>query len=151
MIEKSSHDFRNAIETFLHAHKALSGQSDTLLLKQGLGRVHHRILFCIASRPGLSIKDLLATLSVTKQSINTPLKQLLAMELIAVQPDTVDKRIRRLTLTDRGQGIEEDLHHQHVSCIKRAFDRSSLEAAEGWLQVNLMIKGNYSASHTIEG
>ena len=46
-----------------------------------LARVHHRILFFVALHPGLSVKDLLACLGVTKQAINIPLRQLMEMDL----------------------------------------------------------------------
>ncbi|MDT1028438.1 helix-turn-helix domain-containing protein, partial [Pseudomonas paraeruginosa] len=65
------------------AHPACTAPPAETPARRGLGRVHPRILFCSARHPGLSVKELLARLGVTKQALNIPLRQLLEMDLIS--------------------------------------------------------------------
>jgi len=52
-------------------------EPDRLLARRGFGRVHHRVLFFVARRPGLSVGELLAILDVSKQSLHRPMQDLL--------------------------------------------------------------------------
>ncbi|MCO2652670.1 MarR family transcriptional regulator [Pseudomonas aeruginosa] len=73
------------MEAFFFAYQAFTTKPDEMLARRGLGRVHHRVLFFIARYPGLSVKELLALLGVTKQALNIPLRQLLEMNLICFE------------------------------------------------------------------
>uniref|UniRef100_UPI001F55C3F4 MarR family winged helix-turn-helix transcriptional regulator n=1 Tax=Pseudomonas aeruginosa TaxID=287 RepID=UPI001F55C3F4 len=57
------------MEAFFFAYQAFTTKPDEMLARRGLGRVHHRVLFFIARYPGLSVKELLALLGVTKQAL----------------------------------------------------------------------------------
>lgn len=89
------------MEAFFFAYQAFTTKPDEMLARRGLGRVHHRVLFFIARYPGLSVKELLALLGVTKQALNIPLRQLLEMNLIGSATADDDKR-KRLGLTAEG-------------------------------------------------
>lgn len=136
MTNETRTDLRPAMEAFFHAYMAFTCKPDEILARRGLARVHHRILFFVARRPAMSIKELLASLGVTKQAINIPLRQLIEMGLIATRPDEQDKRIKRLTLTDEGTRLETDLHRQQVRLLERAFAATGPAAVEGWMKVN---------------
>ena len=129
-------DFRPAMESFFHAYMAFTAKPDEILAKRGLARVHHRILFFIARRPGLSVKELLASLGVTKQAINMPLRQLIEMDLVATCADHQDKRIKRLKLSLEGQHLESSLHKEQVRLLERAIAATGKEAVNGWLKMN---------------
>lgn len=129
-------DLRLAMEDFFHAYMAFTVKPDEILAKRGLARVHHRILFFVAHRPLLSVKDLLAALGVSKQAINIPLRQLIEMNLIQTNADSLDKRIKRLSLTMEGQRLEESLHKEQVRLLERAFSTTGAQAVYGWLSVN---------------
>lgn len=133
--ERSS-DLRPAMEAFFHAYMAFTAKPDEILAKRGLARVHHRIMFFVARRPCLSVKELLASLGVSKQAINIPLRQLIEMNLIQTSGDHQDRRIKRLQLTEEGHRLEQDLHRQQVRLLERAFARTGQQAVEGWLSVN---------------
>ncbi|HFH4259205.1 TPA: MarR family winged helix-turn-helix transcriptional regulator, partial [Pseudomonas aeruginosa] len=90
------------MEAFFFAYQAFTTKPDEMLARRGLGRVHHRVLFFIARYPGLSVKELLALLGVTKQALNIPLRQLLEMNLIGSATADDDKRKRLLGLTAEG-------------------------------------------------
>ncbi|OWY38814.1 MarR family transcriptional regulator [Xenophilus sp. AP218F] len=124
------------MEAFFHAYKAFTAKPDEMLAKRGLARVHHRILFFVARYPGLSVKDLLASLGVTKQAINMPLRQLMEMGLVASQAAAHDKRVKQLTLSEEGLRLEEALHSEQLKLLQHAFIQAGESATEGWLRVN---------------
>jgi DNA-binding MarR family transcriptional regulator len=115
----SSIDLRAAMEVFFHAYKAFTAKPDEILARRGLARVHHRILFFVARYPGLSVKDLLGALDVTKQAINMPLRQLVEMGLIASVAASHDKRVKQLSLTSEGRKLEEPCTRNKPACSAR--------------------------------
>ena len=131
-----STDMRPAMEAFFHAYMAFNGKPDEILAEQGLARVHHRILFFIARHPCLSVKALLASLGVTKQAINIPLRQLIEKELVETRHDQQDKRIKRLTLTNKGTALELSLHNAQLRLLERVFGSLKPESITGWQEVN---------------
>lgn len=131
-----SDDMRAAMEAFFHAYKAFTDKPDEMLAKRGLARVHHRILFFVARYPGLSVKDLLSSLGVTKQAINMPLRQLLEMGLVQSVAALHDKRVKQLSLTAEGRKLEETLHREQLKLLQAAFELTGKPATTGWMAVN---------------
>lgn len=127
---------RDAMKAFFHAYLAFTDKPDEMLAKRGLARVHHRILFFVALHPGLSVKDLLGYLDVTKQAINIPLRQLMEMGLIAAGTAAHDKRVKELRLTEEGRKLEEALHREQAKLLMLAFAEAGEDATRGWLAVN---------------
>jgi DNA-binding MarR family transcriptional regulator len=103
--------------------------------------VHHRILFFIARYPGLSMKELLGYLGVSKQALNTPLRQLLEMGLVESLTAADDKRKRLLGLTREGSKLELALHREQAKLLQRAFGEVGEQAVQGWLRVNVALQG----------
>jgi len=98
-------------------------------------------VFFIARYPGLSVKELLNLLGVSKQALNTPLRQLMEMHLVdSVAPDS-DKRKRLLQLTADGTGFEQSLRREQVKLLQRAFSEAGESAVNGWLAVNQALAG----------
>lgn len=122
----------SAIELLHFAYRALIATPDRLLVRRGLGRLHHRVLYFIARTPGLSVNDLLRTLGVTKQALNAPLRELLAQELIGFDRDPVDRRVKRLVLTTAGRRLESTLSRVQRQQFARAFALSGPDAERGW-------------------
>src|SRR5690606_13520856 len=85
---------RLLLERCILRSQAFAARPDELHARRGLSRVHHRILFFIAAYPELSVKQLLGYLRVSKQALNTPLRQLIEMHLVESQPAENDKRKR---------------------------------------------------------
>jgi DNA-binding MarR family transcriptional regulator len=98
--------------------------------------VHHRILFFIARYPGLSMKELLGYLGVSKQALNIPLRQLLEMHLVTSGTAEDDKRKRLLGFTPEGAKLELALRREQAKLLQRAFADAGEAAVNGWLQVN---------------
>ena len=119
-----------AIEAFFYSYRAFTAKPDEMLARRGLSRVHHRILFFIARKPGLSVSQLLAALGVTKQALNTPLRQLVEMHLIRSEAADSDKRKRLLELTPEGSKLETIGHHPYV-----AFEVDEVRGIFDWRSV----------------
>jgi len=135
MIDLSSASSRQAIEQMYFAYRAFTEQPDRMLEKRGLSRVHHRILYFVGARPHTTVNDLLATLKVSKQALNAPLRQLIEMGLIANNTAAHDGRVRQLVLTKTGAQLEAQLTGTQIKQLQAAFDQAGPKAQAGWLAV----------------
>ncbi|MFP3516605.1 MarR family transcriptional regulator [Pseudomonas sp. SIMBA_077] len=127
---------RAAMQAFFYGYQAFTAKADEMLARRGLSRVHQRIVFFIAHHPRVSVTELLSLLGVTKQALNTPLRQLIEMDLVrSVAPDT-DKRKRLLELTPDGARFEASLRNEQVKLLQRVFAQAGEEAVNGWLTIN---------------
>ena len=70
------------IELLFFAYRDFVGDADRLLESYGFGRAHHRVLYFVSRRPGLTIAELLEILRITKQSLNRVLRELLEKNFI---------------------------------------------------------------------
>jgi len=128
-------EFRQAIEHLYFAYRAFTELPDKILNKRGLGRVHHRILYFVGRNPGTTVNALLATLQVSKQALHAPLRQLVAMQLVAMQTPAHDGRVRHLVLTRNGAKLEAQLSGTQIAQLRQAFERAGPEAQTGWIAV----------------
>jgi DNA-binding MarR family transcriptional regulator len=110
-------------------------ESDRLLARRGYGRVHHRILFFVARRPGMSVGELLATLDVTKQALHRPMQELMRAGLLRAEPDPQNRRAKRLDLTPAGSAYEDRLSSTQRGLYQRAFAAGGKGAEAGWRAV----------------
>lgn len=133
---KKSSDQRLIMERFFLGYQAFTAKPDEMLARRGLSRVHHRILFFIASYPDLSVKQLLGYLGVSKQALNTPLRQLIEMHLVESLTAEDDKRRRMLRFTKEGAKLEQALRREQIRLIEKTFNEVGEEAVSGWLAVN---------------
>jgi DNA-binding MarR family transcriptional regulator len=137
-----SGDMHGAIEQFYFAYRGFTDRPDRILERRGLGRVHHRILYFIGSRPDVSVRGLLDLLAVSKQALNAPLRQLVEMDLVGVEVSPEDRRVKRLRLTVSGQKLEAELTEAQTRHLRAAFDRAGAEAQAGWKAVmGELVKG----------
>ncbi|PKF71388.1 MarR family transcriptional regulator [Pseudomonas fluvialis] len=128
-----------AMEAFFFGYQAFTAKPDEMLARRGLSRVHHRILFFIAKYPGLSMKELLGYLGVSKQALNTPLRQLMEMHLVQSEAASDDKRKRLLGFTAEGARLEQALRREQARLLQRVFAEVGEDAVQGWLKVNLAL------------
>jgi DNA-binding MarR family transcriptional regulator len=118
-----------------YALRAVIAEPDRMLAKRGLTRVHHRVLFFLARDPHMSVGELQKTLDVTKQALNTPLKQLREQGLIEFAKADHDARVRELHLTEAGVALEAKLTGEQLRMFADAFDEAGEPAAAGWFDV----------------
>ena len=127
------------MQAFFFGYQAFTAKPDEMLARRGLSRVHHRILFFIAKYPGLSMKELLGYLGVSKQALNTPLRQLMEMHLVQSEAAADDKRKRLLGFTAEGARLEQALRREQARLLQRVFAEVGEDAVQGWLKVNLAL------------
>jgi DNA-binding MarR family transcriptional regulator len=126
---------RRAIELLFFGYREFTDGPDRILDRRGLGRAHHRILYFVGANPGVSVKGLLEILSVSKQALSAPLRQLLAMNLVTLAPGEADRRVKRLTLTPEGRQLEAELTDVQMRHLTAAFDGAGVAGEAGWIQV----------------
>ncbi len=128
-------DLRRAIELLFFGYRAFTDRPDQILERRGLGRVHHRILYFVGRKPGVSVKGLLEILCVSKQALSAPLRQLTDMDLIAALADAEDRRVKRLSLTPDGRRLESELTGTQMRRLSAVFDRAGAADQAGWTRV----------------
>jgi DNA-binding MarR family transcriptional regulator len=129
------------IELMFFAYREFTDRPDRILERRGLGRVHHRILYFVGRNPGISVGRLLEVLSVTKQALNAPLRQLAEMKLVALSPDLGDRRVKRLALTAEGRALEGELTGTQMQLLQAAFETAGPVSESGWMTVMRNLAG----------
>ena len=105
------------------------------LAEYGYGRAHHRALHFINRSYGTTVNNLLATLGVTKQSLNRVLRGLIADGLVEARVGRTDRRERNLFLTDAGQELERKLAEVQRVRMRAAYRAAGPQAVAGFRQV----------------
>lgn len=124
-----------ALEAMFFGFKTLVKKPDQDLAALGYTRIHHRILYFVGRHAQCSINELLAILGVSKQYLNRPLKRLLEDGFIEAKVDPHDKRIRRLSLSRKGEAFEQQLSGQQRERFARVFEQVGGEAEQHWREV----------------
>lgn len=130
--QNNSKELRAAAELFFFSYRAFTSRPDQLLAERGLGRVHHRILYFVGRHPRIAVSALLGVLGVSKQALNAPLRQLIEMQLVAVEAGEHDRRVKQLSLTGSGQQLEDELTSIQTQHLSTAFAKAGIEAEAGW-------------------
>jgi DNA-binding MarR family transcriptional regulator len=133
---------RRAQDMFFLASRDLAVCADTVLRAHGLGRAHHRALHFIGRNPGLTVTDLLAVLSVTKQSFSRVLAPLVEKNLVRQSQGRMDRRQRLLYLTDDGIALERTLFECQRERLLAAYRGAGGPAVEGFGRVMRGVMGN---------
>lgn len=142
MVDLTQAELRRAIELLFFGYREFTDRPDRILERRGLSRVHHRILYFVGANPGLSVGGLLDILAVTKQALSAPLRQLTEMRLVALAPDTADRRVKRLSLTTEGARLEAELTGVQTRLLSAAFDAAGPADAAGWRRVMERLASN---------
>jgi DNA-binding MarR family transcriptional regulator len=127
--------YDEAIELVYFAWRELVAEPDRLLARRKLNRVHHRILYCIARGPGITIGGLCRVLDVSKQAVHQPLAALIDAGFVARMIEPTNRRVRRLSLTSRGAQLEERLAAAQRVRFERAFRAAGPTAEAQWREV----------------
>ena len=70
-------ELRRGIELMFFAYRDFTGEADSILAEQNMGRAHHRAIYFIGRNPGITVSDLLTILCITKQSLSRVLSGLM--------------------------------------------------------------------------
>ncbi|MDP7150672.1 MAG: MarR family transcriptional regulator [Paracoccaceae bacterium] len=126
---------RKGIEAMFFAYRGFTADPDRILAQMAYGRAHHRAIHFVNRAPGTTVNNLLATLGVTKQSLNRVLRTLIEDGLIESRVGTRDKRERHLFLTDEGRELEQKLSDAQRARMRAAFRKAGPEAVSGFRTV----------------
>jgi DNA-binding MarR family transcriptional regulator len=126
---------RQAIELLFFAYRDFTGDADVLLARWGFGRAHHRVIYFVGRKPGITVGELLAILRITKQSLARVLRQLMQEGFVVQHTDPGDRRRRRLHLTAEAEALERTVTEHQATRLAAAWNRAGATAAEGFRAV----------------
>ncbi|WMB27559.1 MarR family transcriptional regulator [Streptococcus didelphis] len=72
----------------------------------------------------MTVNELLQVLEVSKQALNTPMKELLAKGLIELHQNDKDKRSKLVFLTDKGRELDQALNDIQIQKMKDYFTKA---------------------------
>ena len=124
-----------ALELMYFGLRGLTREADEKLARYGLSRAHHRILFVIARRDGVTVGELQANLGISAQAMHRPLKQLLDDALVAVSRNPARHRFKSLHLTTQGRRVEHEASESERRVMRDAFDRAGARGRAAWESV----------------
>lgn len=131
----SLHDLDDVLELMYYGWLAMTREADVRLARRGLSRPHHRILFVIARRDGLSVRELTEALGISKQALHGPLKALLDGGMVVARRSLLEHRQKSLHLTAKGRRVEADASQAEHDAMGRAFGKAGKGAREAWCAV----------------
>mgnify|MGYP001207157387 CR=1 FL=1 len=119
-------EIRKVIELVFFSYRDFTSGPDKILSKLHFGRAHHRIIYFVGKKNNITIKELLSVLKITKQSLSRVLNQLVKEKFVIVSTG-VDKRTKRLSLTLKGEKLENELSTIQINKIKNVINNFSEE------------------------
>ncbi len=125
------------IELLFFAYRDFVGDADRLLESYGFGRAHHRVLYFVSRRPGLTIAELLEILRITKQSLNRVLRELVEKNFVEARAGAADRRRRELYATSEGERLALRLAEAQTRRFAVALDKlgpMGRQSAAGFLR-----------------
>ncbi len=134
-------ELRQGIELLYFAYRGFTEEPDAILAEYGFGRAHHRVIYFVGRRPGITVSELLSTLCITKQSLSRVLGQLIKEGFITQRPGARDRRQRLLELTAKGIDLERSLTETQRARIAQAYRAAGPDAVEGFRKVMLGLIG----------
>ena len=111
----------DSIELLFFAYRDFVADPDKVLVEMGFGRAHHRVLYFVSTRPGMTVAELLDILKITKQSLARVLRQLLDSKLVVQIAGERDRRKRLLYVSDEGRALLLQLSNPQSKRMDRAF------------------------------
>jgi len=128
-------ELRRGIELMFFAYRDFTGEADSLLLEQDMGRAHHRAIYFIGRNPGITVSDLLGILKITKQSLSRVLSSLVENDYVVQQQGPDDRRQRLLFLTETGMALENRLTALQGKRFAAAYREAGVSAVQGFQDV----------------
>lgn len=98
-----------SVELMYWGMRVFTAGPDAVLAARGLGRVHHRVLYCVAKRPGIRVGELADVLGISRQALHRTLRELVDRALIESERAEESARERALVLTREGAELERRL------------------------------------------
>jgi DNA-binding MarR family transcriptional regulator len=135
VVDVGEAEMRLAQDLLFFVYRDFTNVADKVLEELGLGRAHHRALHFIGRNPGITVSGLLAILRITKQSLARVLNALLDQGYVGQASGYEDRRMRLLTLTDKGKSLEQRLFDAQRSRLSKAYRTAGPQAVQGFRAV----------------
>jgi DNA-binding MarR family transcriptional regulator len=135
VVDVGEPEMRLAQDLLFFAYRDFTNVADEVLEELGLGRAHHRALHFIGRNPGITVSGLLAILRITKQSLARVLNALVDEGFVGQAPGFEDRRLRLLTLTEKGQMLEKRLFDAQRDRVAQAYREAGPQAVQGFRKV----------------
>ncbi len=128
-------ELRRGIELMFFAYRDFTGEADSVLAEQNMGRAHHRAIYFIGRHPGINVSELLTILCITKQSLSRVLSGLMTDGYVEQKSGSTDRRHRLLYLTQKGVEFESRLTALQSRRFANAYREAGVGAVDGFRQV----------------
>ena len=128
-------ELRRGIELMFFAYRDFTGEADSILAEQNMGRAHHRAIYFIGRNPGIKVSDLLTILCITKQSLSRVLSGLMNDGYVTQKQGPSDRRQRLLYLTGTGTALEARLTSVQGRRVAAAYREAGVDAVDGFQRV----------------
>ena len=135
LVDVGDAKLRQAQDLLFFAYRDFTNVADKVLEDLELGRAHHRALHFIGRNPGITVSGLLAVLRITKQSLARVLNSLIDEGYVSQAPGYEDRRLRLLTLTEKGQALERRLFESQRDVLEAAYRAAGPQAVTGFCTV----------------
>jgi DNA-binding MarR family transcriptional regulator len=135
VVDVGDAEMRMAQDLLFFAYRDFTNVADQVLEELGLGRAHHRALHFIGRNPGITVSGLLAILRITKQSLARVLNALVDEGYVGQAPGYEDRRLRLLTLTEKGKALEQRLFDSQRAKLSKAYRSAGPQAVQGFRTV----------------
>ena len=120
-MSKNKNDYEHML--FYFAYKTFITTADEIIEQYGMSRQHHRFLFFINKLPGITIKELLMTLEISKQGSHATLRKLKEEGLIIEQTSKQDRRVKKLFTTEAGDDLIGKLNQAQDELIQQTLQK----------------------------
>lgn len=118
------------ITLFFFAYRDFIADADRALKELGFGRAHHRVLFFVCRKPGMTVAELLQILGITKQSLARVLRELVSKAYIIQKTGASDRRQRLLYPTESGRALILLLSQSQSKRIAEAIEQTGAQNSE---------------------
>ena len=118
---------KDLIEKLFVSYRETFSDSKKILDRYSIGIAHHKVIHLLSMYEGISIKDLLKRLKVTKQSLNRVLNDLIKLEIIFFEKNSQDTRIKHIYLNEKGKRIFVEIFNLQKKRIYNALLNSNSE------------------------
>ena len=130
----SDKEIKKVIELLFFSYRDFTSGPDEILAKIQFGRAHHRIIYFVSKKNNITIKDLLAILQITKQSLSRVLNQLVCKGYVNIATGN-DKRTKNLALTQKGIDLENKLSSIQINKIKKIISKADEKDINGFKKI----------------
>lgn len=120
-MDSNKNDYEHML--FYFAYKTFITTADEIIEKYDMSRQHHRFLFFINKLPGITIKQLLKTLEISKQGSHATLRKLKEEGLIVEQTSEEDRRVKQLFPTPKGSKLVDKLNKAQNELMQNTFQK----------------------------